>query len=209
MDSSEILSLGSICFVGMVSPGPDFLLLARNSLAYPRAQALATAFGIIAGCAFHSSYCLFGLALIVSKSVLVYQSIKYLGAAYLLYLGVKCLRAKSSSLAASERSAEETSRELSISQAFTQGLLCNLLNPKLAVFLLSLFTQFLSPDAGLFERAICVGIFFAQALIYWPLLALGLARPVLRAQYARLEPALNICFGLLIIACALKVALAA
>lgn len=78
-----------ICFIGMISPGPDFLLVTKNALLYPKRQALATAFGIVSGCLFHATYCILGLGLIITQSILIYTIIKYAGACYLIYLGFK------------------------------------------------------------------------------------------------------------------------
>src|SRR5471030_649289 len=91
----SLLMLISICFIGMVSPGPDFLLVTKNALLYPRRQALATALGVVSGCLFHASYCILGLAFIITQSIMLYTTIKYAGACYLIYLGIKGLKSRS------------------------------------------------------------------------------------------------------------------
>src|SRR4051812_8676722 len=122
----DISLLAVICFIAMVAPGPDFVIVTRNALSYPKAQALATAIGIVAGCCVHATYCTLGLALVITKSILLYSVIKYAGACYLLYLGIKCL------LSRPERTEVEesiTRKIISVRSAFLQGLLTNLLNP--------------------------------------------------------------------------------
>jgi len=85
-----------------------------------------------------------------------------------MYLGLKGLKSKG--LAKEEIHSEPRLPELKPAKAFRQGLLCNLLNPKLAVFLLSLFTQFIRVDANLQDKSLVAGIFVCEAAFYWPLL---------------------------------------
>lgn len=204
MISLHILAL--VCFLGMISPGPDFLLVTRNSLAYSRGKGLLTALGIICGCGIHASYCLLGLALIITKNIIIFSTIKYLGTMYLIYIGIKaCLSKDNCNLNSDNFSTSKN--EISNLEAFKQGFLCNLLDPKLAVFLLSLFTQFISINAGWREKSIVSGIFFLEAFIYWPLLVLVLQTPVIRKTYLKVGNTFNKACGVLLVGLGLKVAL--
>lgn len=184
MAFNELALLATIIFIGMISPGPDFLLVTRNSLIYPRKQALATALGIVMGCLLHATYCILGLALIITKSVILFSTIKYAGACYLLYLGIKCLTSKISDY---ETAYEKTTKQLSVKQAFIDGFLCNALNPKLAVFLLSLFTQFIKIDATFSQKCIVAGVLVIEAAIYWPLLVCLLQSELIRNSFKRFQ----------------------
>lgn len=200
--TSQIIVLALICFVSMLSPGPDFILVTRNSLLLPRRQALATALGIITGCFVHATYCVLGLAVIITQSVMLFSVLKYAGGCYLIYLGIKCLFARP---APDVEAAANGATHIGTGQAFRQGLLCNLLNPKLAVFLLSLFTQFISADATWQQKALVAGVFAGEALIYWPLLVVLLQRPEIRAGFGRFRLYIDRVCGALLVGLGLRV----
>ncbi len=189
----------------MISPGPDFILVTRNSLRYPRLQALATAFGVVAGCLVHATYCTLGLVLLITQSVLLFSLIKYAGAGYLVYLGLKGL---TSSKKSSKRDENQSSNTISVRTAFLQGFFCNLLNPKLAVFLLSLFTQFISIDASIAQKASVAGVFILESVIYWPLVVLVFQQNIIRMLFARSEVLMDRIFGALMLGLGIRVALA-
>jgi len=197
--------LASICFVAMISPGPDFILVTRNALTLPKRQALATAFGIMTGCGVAATYCVLGLAIVITQSVLVFSVIKYAGACYLIYIGIKGLR--SSSTRSSELFSSASVKKVSTYQAYIQGLLCNLLNPKLTIFLLSLFTQFISPNASLVEKIIVAGVFVLESSLYWPLLVFLLQSGAIRGLLERVQVYLDRICGAMLIALGMRVAL--
>lgn len=203
MPGLEFLLLITIVFLSMISPGPDFILVTRNAITQPRAQALATAFGIVSGCIVHATYCMLGLAFVITQSILLYSTLKYLGAAYLIYIGVKSLLAPKQE----QKNAPMPAREISVRTAFMQGFLCNVLNPKLAVFLLSLFTQFITPAAPMGQKAIVTGVFFVESAIYWPLLVLAVQMPMIRSRLQAMQGAINKLCGAVLIAFGARVAL--
>ena len=130
---SDLILLSTVCFVAMVSPGPDFVLVTKNSLTLPPSRALATALGIISGCFLHATFCTLGLAFIITQNALLFSVVKYAGACYLIFLGIKGLfsRPEATGLALSLQRCMPSFRA-----AYMQGFLCNILNPKLAVFLI-------------------------------------------------------------------------
>jgi RhtB (resistance to homoserine/threonine) family protein len=201
---NNLLLLSTICFVAMISPGPDFLLVTKNALNYPKRQALATALGIVAGCLFHASYCILGLALIITKSVLLFSVIKYAGAGYLIYLGIKGLTSKPT--AANSVSVQKETSIKSVRESFVEGFFCNVLNPKLAVFLLSLFTQFVSLDASLIEKGSVAGVFVLEAAIYWPLLVILLQSSLIRRLFSDAQLYVDRFCGALLIYLGVRVA---
>ncbi len=204
MTIAEVLVLTTICFLGMASPGPDFILITRNALTQKRGAALATAFGVIAGCLVHATYCLLGLAFIITQSILVYSTLKYLGAGYLIYIGIKGLLSKKPKV---DQLQFKSAAPLSWRAAFMQGFLCNVLNPKLAVFLLSLFTQFIKPDAPFGQKAILTSIFVLESAIYWPLLVLAFQLPLIRQRLQMLQHHIDKICGVILIGLGAKVAL--
>src|SRR5438874_2029674 len=91
---SQFLTVAVIHLLAVMSPGPDFAMVTRNSLLYSRKSGIYTSLGMSLGIMVHVTYCLLGIALIVSRSIVIFSIIKYVGAAYLMYIGYKSLRAK-------------------------------------------------------------------------------------------------------------------
>lgn len=202
---NTFLLLAIVCFVAMISPGPDFVLVTRNALLYPRSQALATAVGIVCGCLLHATYCILGLAVIIAQSVILFSAIKYVGAGYLIYLGVKSLFA--STTPDSTTQVLRLNTMPSVREAFFQGFLCNILNPKLAMFLLSLFTQFIDVGASTADKVRVASIFIGESVVYWPLLVLLLQSPAIRGLFASMKVVLDKVCGALLVYLGLRVAL--
>ena len=202
----SLLLLMMICFIGMISPGPDFILVTKNAFFYPKRQALATALGIVTGCLFHATYCILGLAFIITQSIVLYTTIKYIGACYLIYLGLKGLKSKHSATIHQEQS---SIKNITVSKAYIEGVLCNALNPKLAVFLLSLFTQFVSINASMSDKALVAGVFVTESAFYWPLLVLFLQSHKVRVVFANFQAVLSRLFGGLLVYIGIRVMLSA
>ena len=139
----EFFTISMIILLGVISPGPDFAIVSCNSLRYTRKTGVMTALGVACGSLLHSAYCIFGLAIIISNSLLLFSIIKYIGAAYLIYLGGKGIFSQQVLIQAT---VEKSSQNLSLTQAFRQGLFCNLLNPKSVFFFLALFTTVIKPS---------------------------------------------------------------
>ena len=138
----EFLMITLIILLATISPGPDFAIVSRNALRYNYKMGLVTALGIGCGTVFHSIYCILGFAIIISRSLFLFTVIKYIGAAYLIYLGIKGLLEKKNG---TEVDSLESSDGLTTLQAFRQGLLCTMLNPKAIMFFLAFFTIIVKP----------------------------------------------------------------
>jgi threonine/homoserine/homoserine lactone efflux protein len=123
-----------------LTPGPDMLYTATRSLGQGRKAGIASALGIGTGTIVHIVAATFGLSAILSYSAFTFMAIKYLGAAYLIYLGIKTLRSKAQLHLGTDVSKDSTSR------IFWQGVITNVLNPKVALFFLSFLPQFVNPE---------------------------------------------------------------
>ena len=135
---SIILTVAMIHLLAVMSPGPDFIMTLRNSLLYSRKSGIYSAIGLGLGILVHVTYCLAGIALVISQSVIIFSLLKYLGAAYLLYIGIKSLRAKQSDTTEADLLTEK--KDLTKRQAIRSGFITNATNPKATLFFLSLFT---------------------------------------------------------------------
>ena len=127
-----------------MSPGPAFVALVRNAMAHDRKIGVATALGLALGVAIHVTLVLGGIALVVTQSVLLFNVIKYGGAGYLIYVGVKALRTGGKRVVV--ETDEENVQCITVLQAVFQGFWTNLLNPKAVVFFTAVFAQFIHPS---------------------------------------------------------------
>lgn len=133
---SEFLTIVVAHALAVASPGPDFALVLRQSLAHGRRTAVWSSIGIGCGLSVHITYCLLGLGLFLKDSAVALATVKYLGAAYLAWVGVQALRARprSGDLELAAGPAAPTDRA-----AWLNGFLVNVLNPKAALFFIALF----------------------------------------------------------------------
>ena len=144
MDYSTLIVFSLAALALTVTPGPDMLLIASRTAAQGRVAGLATWAGIAAGTYGHALAAAFGLSQLFLAVPIAYDFIRYAGAAYLLYLAWHAFTAKGN--VESDLNIEQ--KERSVLAMFKQGLLTNLLNPKMAIFMLALFPQFIDLQAG-------------------------------------------------------------
>ena len=130
-------------FVLYATPGVDMLFTLSRTLQHGWRTGVAAALGITAGCVVHTLAAALGLATLLATSALAFTAIKWLGAAYLLWLAWGMLRASVHDSAPSF----EVSTRVAATRVFAQGFLTNVLNPKVALFFLALLPQFISADA--------------------------------------------------------------
>ncbi|MDD5464188.1 MAG: LysE family transporter [Candidatus Moranbacteria bacterium] len=162
---SQFIGLAVISLLGAMSPGADFVLVTRNALVYSRKIGIFTAVGIGLGVLVHVFYTLAGIGLIISKSILLFNLIKYAGAMYLIYIGWKSMHTQPRKFKTDKELVH--ANEISPIKALLSGIATNALNPKVTLFFLSLFMQFISVGTpfgiqvmfGL-ETAIIIGVWF-------------------------------------------------
>ncbi|ELY2745659.1 lysine transporter LysE [Cronobacter sakazakii] len=199
-----ILFVATIAALGMLSPGPDFFLVIKNAARYPRSAAMMTAAGVIAGVVTHMTYCVAGIAVVITTTPWLFGALKYVGAAYLVWLGVNALLARGTTSLALDGVAQEST---SLKKAFIQGYLCNLLNPKATLFFLAMFTQVLNVNSGLMEKLWYAGIIVALTLVWWPLLVLLIQSQPVRRGLTKAQKVIDKLLGGMLLALGIKVAL--
>ncbi len=143
-DLSTLALFAVACLALTASPGPDMLLIATRSASQGKVSGFATLAGIQVGTYCHALAAALGLSQLFLVVPVAYDVVRYAGAAYLLWLAWKTFRSDGTVFAP----ATAAGRRHSIGAMFRQGLLTNLLNPKMALFVLALFPQFVQPDAG-------------------------------------------------------------
>jgi RhtB (resistance to homoserine/threonine) family protein len=141
----QFITIGVLMLLSAMLPGPDFALVAKNTVLHSRRAGLFTSLGVGSAILIHITYCALGLALVISESLLLFSIIKYVGAVYLIYLGITSLLSKTVTTSINAHGAGVTKTRLSGFTAFRQGFLCNLLNPKATLFFLALFTVIIKP----------------------------------------------------------------
>jgi threonine/homoserine/homoserine lactone efflux protein len=161
-------------------PGPNHLYIVARSLTQGRGAGLASAFGVEAGTLVHIAAAAAGVSALVASSAVAFDVVRYLGAAYLCVLGIRALRSPPPDLAAP--GAAPTG---SLRRVFADGLIVNLLNPKVAVFFLAFLPQFVDPSRGSAAAQIVVLGLVLTAIgltsnVAYALAAAGLRRGLLR-----------------------------
>lgn len=141
-DLSTLAVFALACVALAATPGPDMLLIASRSVSHGRAAGFTSLAGIQSGTYCHALAAAFGLSQLFLIVPIAYDIVRYAGAIYLLYLAWQAFRSKD------EAFAPASSPSYSLTDMFRQGLFTNLLNPKMALFVLALFPQFVRPEAG-------------------------------------------------------------
>lgn len=138
----ELLTVILITVLAVISPGPDFAMITRNSYSFGRKAGLASALGIALGVQIHVFYTAFGIAALIMGSPLLFMAVKIVGAAYLIYLGINAIISRSSL-----DSPIDVAFSISHWQAFKMGVLTNALNPKTMLFVIATYTQAVQPHS--------------------------------------------------------------
>ncbi|WP_320035070.1 LysE family translocator [Halarcobacter sp.] len=159
----EFLILAGAMILALLSPGPDFAMILKQSVTYGKRSSIFASIGIGLGISVHIIYSILGIGLIISKSIILFNIIKYLGAAYLIYIGYQSLKSKGIKL---DNSASKANKNMSDFKSFWFGFLCNALNPKATLFFLSMFTVVISIDTPLYIQAF-YGLFCILATMIW------------------------------------------
>ena len=162
---NEFLTIALVHLVAVASPGPDFAVVVRNSVAYGRRIAMYTSIGIGLAILLHVAYSLVGLSVVIATTPWLFTTFSYAAAAYLLYLAFGALR---SGPVKQEQAvnAEKKTSQISVKRAVWMGFFTNGLNPKATLFFLSLFTAIISIDTP-FSVKLGYGIYLALATGLW------------------------------------------
>lgn len=158
---NELIAVAAITILAVISPGPDFAMVTRNSYAFGRRAGLITAMGIACGVQVHVLYTVLGISVVITSTPLLFFSMKILGAGYLIFLGIKSLTNKS-------KLKLETGSKNSptIFGAFRMGFLTNALNPKTMLFVVATYTQVVNIKSSL-TSSFAYGLFISISHWMW------------------------------------------
>ncbi|MFH4620571.1 LysE family translocator [Vibrio furnissii] len=184
----DIVTLAIVGLLIVISPGADFVLVLKNSLSHGRRAGLLSALGISLAITVHIGYSLLGISYLISHNELLFNLIKYAGAAYLVYLGFKGIFAASAQTVITA----EQDNSLPSYRYFAQGFLCNVLNPKTMLFFLSIFSQVISEDGASSTQALIYGGYMVVLHGVWfALVATLMTSTALQHKLERVKPLIN------------------
>jgi len=170
MTLTQWLSLAAVCALGAMSPGPSLAVVVRHTVGHSRAHGLCVALAHALGVGLYALATALGLAALIAETAALYRGLALAGAAYLLWLGAAALRAGGAAFVGPMRSAGPRPAD-----ALRDGLAIALLNPKIAVFFLALFSQFVRPGMGAAEVALLALTAAGIDGGWYALVALGLS----------------------------------
>lgn len=180
--NSKLIAIALVSLLAAISPGPDFYIVLKNNLSYSRKTGLWTALGISLALIIHLSYTLVGIGILIQEGSFFYRVIKYIGIGYLFYLGLSGLISSFKNSSSSGTPCVKSSNQITALKALTQGFLTNLLNPKAALFFVSLFSQFIDPNTPLIVRIEYAFINWAVTLCWFLILSYLITAKILIAK---------------------------
>lgn len=201
-DWLTVLVIG--CFAVM-SPGPNLLITLRNSLAYSRCAGVLTALGLALGNSVHVTYGLVGIAVVIAQSILLFTVIKWLGAAYLIFIGVLALRSRGLQAEGCASAAQPAKSPIG---AIRDGFLTSILNPKVTLFFLALFTQVIEPQTPTAVQAVYGATIVGLELFWYSAVALIVAQSRIKVAFFAAGRWIDRITGTLFIALGIRLAFA-
>jgi len=174
MDLSAWLSLAVICLLGAMTPGPSLAIVLKHTVSGGRLNGFVVSIFHGAGIALYAVLTVLGMALIIKETPWLFNMIKYAGAAFLLWLAFKAFTSKSA-LA----TLKHETISVSLKQSAWQGFMIAFLNPKIAIFFIALFSQFIDANASLVQKIIMVSTVGGIDTLWYCLIALLLSKSVI------------------------------
>lgn len=203
----ELIAVAILQFLVIIAPGADFVVICRNSLVYSRRTGIYSALGLTLGILVHASYSLIGIGFLISQSIVLFALIKYLGAAYLIYLGYKSLIAKPRRQLEQQSRCSQVSQDIGKLAAVRMGFINNILNPKVTLFFLSLFTQVINPLTPI-PVQIWYGLQMGMMTFAWyTSVAIVMSHPMFKEKLLSVTHYLEKVMGAVLIALGIRVAL--
>ncbi len=197
-----LIAMCMIDLLAMISPGPDFLVVVKNSIKYSSRIGYWTTLGIAGGLMVHMTYCILGLGLIISQSIMLFNIIKYVGAAYLICIGIMSFMSKDEPL---QLDAKKESQMISPVGAMKMGFLVNVLNPKATLAFVSLFSAFITPDTPAFIPLGFAAFTVVSSILWFSLVASVFTFQKVRDIFEKAKTKVDRTMGILLVSLGLRV----
>lgn len=203
----QIATFALTMAAGQLTPGPDMLLILKNTLNHNLRTGMATIAGICLGLILHVVLVFTGLAALLASSPAWFRSVQILGAGYLLWIASKLFRSlrHATSAGVPDGASPTRSTAVPLSNAFREGFLTNVSNVKVLVLFSSILAPLATGPDGL--EWIYGAIILLEAALIWPAFAWLMQRPAIRTAFFRYQRAFNLSFAVLIAAFALRLLL--
>jgi threonine/homoserine/homoserine lactone efflux protein len=199
----QLVVVVSLTGLVMVIPGPDMVLVLRNTFLGGRRGGLLTSGGVLLGNLVHITYCLLGIGWLISQSIVAFAALKYAAALYLVYLGIMSFRSGAGvshpGVVADRRPGHNW---------LAQGFINNVLNPKGALFYFGVFTVVIAPGTSAGEMTVLVASMMLVSASFWLLFVSTVDRPFIRESLTRSRKAASRVFGGVLILLGVRVAIA-
>ncbi len=204
----EFLALFGVFVLAAIAPGADFACVLRESVSFGRRAGIASAIGVGSAIMVHVAYTVTGVGLIVAQSVLIFTIVKWCGAAYLVYLGIR-------SFTASRRSPQGLDKTIAASAggarsavtSYCVGFLTNLLNPKATLFFVSLFATIVSHETPVMTQFAYGAVLAVFLAVWFSFVAVFLTTRSMRTGYERIGHWIDRATGLVLIGLGVRIAL--
>ncbi|WP_044875239.1 LysE family translocator [Pseudomonas sp. LFM046] len=204
-ETSVLLSLAAVFAIALISPGPDVALVVRTAVHQGRRAGLLSALGLSCGILIHGTLVLTGVALLVSRSPILFDLLQLIGAAYLGWLGVGAVRAWFKRREGGGGRLDGVLPPSTLGP-WLRGLATNLFNPKALVFFLALLTGLIPAEMSIAGKLGAAAILFGMGLAWFSLLGLVLTRRRNQQLLLRAAPAIDLACGLVFLMVALGLA---
>ena len=205
MPDSHLLAFIAVATLLTITPGADMALVTRNALTGGRRPALLASAGIVSGLLVWATLSALGISALLNASATAFTILKLAGAAYLIFLGVQALWAtRHGYVPVAETAGSGSVQAIAAPVAYRQGLLSNLLNPKVGVFYTSLLPQFVTVDDGVASQSLALALIHIVIGIVWLVAYTGfvvragavLRRPGVRVWLDRVTGTVLVALGL-------------
>jgi RhtB (resistance to homoserine/threonine) family protein len=174
---SQVAAFTVIAGLLTITPGADTMLVIRNVMARGRRAGFLTAVGACCGLFVHATLSALGLSLILVNSALAFEVVKMIGATYLVWIGVQSLRQAFGRKHSASGDADLWARPARSYRSLVEGFLSNVLNPKVAVFYLAFFPQFMDPGDWVFGKSMLLaGIHWVEGVFWLSIVTLFISR---------------------------------
>ena len=211
MIDSQVIAFAGIAALLTVTPGADTMLVIRSVMSRGREAGLMTTLGISCGLLVHGVLSGLGVSLILVRSAMLFEAVKLIGAGYLIYLGAKSLWSlrRGAGDAFVVPSAEpETETSPRAWRSLVEGMLNNILNPKVAIFYLAFLPQFISPGDNVLGKSILLaGIHWGEGILWLSLVTLLLSRVRAWLTHPRVRQTIEAVTGTVLIAFGVRLAM--
>lgn len=195
---ADFLKIASIHLIAVMSPGPDLVMILRNTLAYSRRSGICAALGTSSGILVHVTYTLLGVGILIKEAPLVFNGIRILGACYLTYVGWRAIRTAFKNRATYDFQKE--AKDITPFQAWRSGFITNVTNPMVLVLFLSIFSTVITDETPSLVLGFFMGEIILISLLWFTGVAVLFAIPVIRNTFKKLGPWLDVITGVVLIA---------